>query len=397
MFGFIWLWVRFMSNCADCGVAAVIAKSNALKSLSFRSTDKADKAAKLVCVKLLSNPWVLGLKNMVQLNPEAIWNLSEKEFLSQLETSIFRPRCRIIRFYAPSFAFYKAKQYCSSTTDFPTISVTGSACALSCKHCGGKVLETMNPALSPQELFELGLKLKQNGTKGCLVSGGCLPDGSVPLDRFVPVLERFKQELGLTVFVHTGIIKQKMAVALKDARVDAVLIDVIGSAETVDKIYNLKVTIQDYADSLKALQEARIPFVPHIIVGLNEGKLDGELRALQMIRQVKPSALVIIAFMPIHGTAMAKTPPPKPVDIARVTALARQMFPEIPLVLGCMRPKDVSRGETDVLALKAGVDAVAFPSEEAIKYAKSRDYKTSFSSYCCAQIYIDSVENNSGF
>lgn len=326
---------------------------------------------------------------MPQPTPEAVWNLNEKELLTLLESGAFKPRHREIRFYAPSFTYYKTKNYCSSTTDFPTISITGNACALNCKHCGGKVLETMHPALSPKELFELGSKLKQNGALGCLVSGGCLPDGSVPLDGFVSALGRFKRELGLTVFVHTGIIKRETAVTLKDTGVDAALIDVIGSAETVAKIYNLKVTVQDYDDSLKALQEAKINFVPHVIVGLNEGKLDGELKALQMIRQVKPSAIVIIAFMPIHGTAMAKTPPPKPVDISKVAALARLMFPETPLVLGCMRPKGASRRETDVLALKAGVDAVAFPSEEAIEYAKGKGYGTVFSSYCCAQMYID--------
>ena len=143
---------------------------------------------------------------MTQLTPQEIWNLNKREFLNLLETGIFKPRHSEIRFYAPSFTHYETKHFCSSTTDFPTISVTGNSCALNCKHCGGKVLETMHPALSQQELFELGVKLKQNGAKGCLVSGGCLPDGSVPLERFVPVLERFKRELGLTVFVHTGII-----------------------------------------------------------------------------------------------------------------------------------------------------------------------------------------------
>ncbi len=69
-------------------------------------------------------------------------------------------------------------------------------------------------------------------------------------------------------------------------------------------------------------------------MGLNEGRLDGELNALKMISQVKPSAIVIIAFMPIHGTAMAKTPPPKPSDIAKVAALARLMFPKTPLFWG---------------------------------------------------------------
>jgi uncharacterized radical SAM superfamily protein len=329
---------------------------------------------------------------MSQLSPEEIWNLNEKDLLNLLETGVFKPRSPEIHFYAPSFTYYKTKHYCSSTTDFPTISVTGNSCALNCKHCGGKVLETMHPALSPQELIELGVKLKRNGAKGVLVSGGCLSDGSIPLDAFLQVLGRFKRELGLTVFVHTGIVKLETAVALNGAGVDAALIDVIGSAETVGKIYNLKVTVQDYADSLKALQEAKLNVVPHVIVGLNEGKLDGELRALQMIQQIKPSALVIIAFMPINGTIMAETPPPEPIDIARVSAVARQMFPETPLILGCMRPKGKNRGITDILALKAGVDAVAFPSEVAVEYAKSKGYKTGFSSYCCAQMYVDAIK-----
>ncbi len=330
---------------------------------------------------------------MPLFSPDTIWSLNEKEFLKLLDSGTFKPRSQEIRFYVPSFTYYKTKYFCSSTIDFPTISITGNSCALNCKHCGGKVLETMHPAPSPEELFDLGRELKHNGAKGVLVSGGCLPDGSVPLDRFVPTLGKLKHMLGLTVFVHTGIIGRTTALALKNAGIDAALIDVIGSDQTMEKIYNLKVTMQDYANSLMALGDAGLPLVPHVIVGLNEGKLDGELKALQMIQKVKPSALVIIAFMPIHGTAMAKVSSPQPVDIAKVATLARLMFPETPLVLGCMRPKGKNRSVTDLLALKAGVDAVAFPSEEAIEYAKSKGYTTDFSSYCCAQIYIDSVKH----
>lgn len=321
--------------------------------------------------------------------PETVWNLSESELLRLLESDSLKPRSRIIRFYAPSFTYYKTKHYCSSTRGFPTISVTGNTCALNCKHCGGKVLETMHSALSPSGLFDLCRKLKSDGAKGCLVSGGCLPDGSVPLDAFVSTLGRVKRELGLTVFVHTGIIGAQTAKALKRAGVDAALIDVIGSAQTVQRVYNLGVSVQDYADSLRALNEAKLNLVPHVIVGLNEGKLDGELEALKMIQQVQPSALVIIAFMPIPGTAMAKVAPPKPADIALVAAVARLMFSGVPLLLGCMRPKGVIRGEGDVLALKAGVDGIAFPSEEAVEYAKEKGYATVFSSYCCAQMYRD--------
>jgi uncharacterized radical SAM superfamily protein len=299
---------------------------------------------------------------MVQFSDEALWNLNEAEFLALLNTDAFKPLNREIRFYAPSFTYYKTPHFCSTTNQFPTISITGNTCALNCKHCGGKVLQTMHSALSPTKLFDLGVKLKRNGAQGCLVSGGCLPDGSVPLEMFALVLGRFKHELGLTVFVHTGITKKAGAEALKAAGVDAALIDVVGSTETIRRVYNLDVAVGDYADSLHALADAGLSVVPHVIVGLNGGKLDGEYEALKIIQTIQPSALVIIAFMPIAGTAMAQTTPPKPIDIAKVTALARQMFPQTPLTLGCMRPKGAVRGETDVLALKAGADAIAFPS-----------------------------------
>jgi uncharacterized radical SAM superfamily protein len=331
---------------------------------------------------------------MAQLSPEKIWRTTEKELLNLLDTGALIAKPKNAHFYAPSFMHYKTNYYRSSPTRFPTVSVTGTACALNCRHCGGRVLETMHPANTPEKLFELGAELKQNGASGCLVSGGCLPDGSVPLTPFIPTIKKIKHELGLTVFVHTGIIDAATAAALKNAGVDAALIDIIGSNETIRKVCNLNMTVKDYARSLNALQHAGLNFVPHVIVGLHDGKLKGELDALKMIALCRPSAIVVIAFMPIHGTAMANAKPPTPTDIAKVTATARLMFPETPLVLGCMRPKGKHRAETDVLALKAGVDAIAFPSEEAVKYAEAQGYAFSFSSYCCAQIYVDAASRS---
>jgi lipoyl synthase len=326
---------------------------------------------------------------MTQPSYQTIWNYDEKDLLKFLESREANRLQKNIRFYAPEFTYYKSSSNNSLPNSFPTISITGASCALNCKHCGAKVLETMEPAILPNDLFNLGLKLKQEGVQSCLISGGCLPDGSVPLFKFAPVLGRLKHELGLTIYVHTGIINLETAIALKNAGVDAALIDVIGSAETMENVCNLKVPTKNYADSLKALDQSGLNFVPHVIVGLNEGKLSGELTALKIINKVKPSAIVIIAFMPIHGTPMAKVKPPKPADIAKVTVLARLMFSKTPIALGCMRPKGELRNQTDVLALKAGVDAIAFPSEEAIKYAKMQSYKIFFSSLCCAQISMD--------
>jgi len=326
---------------------------------------------------------------MANLSAEAIWNATPEELENLLNSETLGSQPRKIRFYAPSFTYYKTKTFCSSSREFPTVSVTGNSCSLNCKHCGGRVLETMSPADSPEKLLTLCTELKRMGAKGVLVSGGCLPDGSVPLQKFLDPLAKVKRDLGLTVFVHTGIVDTETVSGLKAAGVDAALIDIIGCDETIREIYNLHITTKDYEGSLRALGAAGITFVPHVIVGLHNGELKGELSALNMIRSHKPSAIVVISFMPIPGTAMAKITPPKPQDIARTVAAARTIFPNIPLVLGCMRPKGKHRAETDVLGLKAGVDGIAFPSETSLRYAENHGFEVRFSSFCCAQIYKD--------
>jgi len=330
-----------------------------------------------------------GIENYIKRFFDAKSEGELEESLNKAQEVRWKNFGKKIHFYAPSFMYYKTSYYCSSPTDFPTISVTGKGCALNCKHCGGKVLNTMYSATSPQELFELCMQLKSKGALGCLISGGCLPDGSVPLKKFIDVIEKIKRELNLTVIVHTGIIDFNTAERLRNAGVDAALIDIIGSDETIKEIYKLNITVKAYENSLRALHEAGIAFVPHVIVGLHYGKLKGELHALKMISRYQPSALVIIAFMPIRGTEMEKVAPPKPIEIAKIIATSRLMFPQTPLALGCMRPKGKHRIKTDILSIKAGVNAIAFPTQEAIKTAKELGYKISFSSFCCSQVYPD--------
>ncbi|MCZ2808532.1 MAG: radical SAM protein [Candidatus Bathyarchaeota archaeon] len=323
------------------------------------------------------------------MKAEEIWHASGKELASMIERGLFLNKKGKIRFYTPSFINYKTNYFRSSQAFFPSISITGSSCALKCKHCDGKVLNTMFPAPSPKELFELCRELKEKGAIGCLISGGCLPDGSVPLDEFVDAIAKVKKELGLTIVAHTGVIELSTAEKLKRAGVDAALIDIIGSDQTIREVYRLEISVEDYDRSLKALHKSGIPFVPHLLVGLHYGKLKGELQALKMISNHSPSAIIMIAFMPIHGTPMEKVNPPNPEDIAKVLVTARLMMPKVPIALGCMRPKGKHRTRTDILAVTAGVNAIAFPDEEAIRLAESLGLEISFSPICCSQIFKD--------
>jgi uncharacterized radical SAM superfamily protein len=324
---------------------------------------------------------------MTNLDAETIWRMPKKELVSLIENGAFPNRAGKIRFYAPSFVYYKNKYFRSPHDAFPSISITGSSCALKCKHCNGKVLGTMVPALTPEGLFDLCKKLKKNGAVGCLISGGCLPDGSVPLGNFVDAIAQIKRELGLTVVVHTGVIDFSTAKRLKEAGVDAALIDIIGSDKTIREVYRLDVSVADYERSLRAFHETGIPFVPHVLVGLHYGELKGELEALKMIAKYSPSAVITIAFMPIRGTPMENVSPPKPEDIARILVAAKLLMPTTLIVLGCMRPKGEHRTRADVLAVRAGVSAIAFPVEEAVQLAESLNLKISFSSLCCSQIF----------
>jgi len=329
-------------------------------------------------------------------NPERLLNADKTELeqaLTMARDISWRNFGKRIRFYAPSFMYYKTDRFCSSPTAFPSISVTGSFCALKCKHCGGKVLNTMIIALTPKQLIEVCSDVKRKGGIGCLISGGCLPDGSVPLDKFVDAIAEVKQRLGLTVVVHTGVMDFDMARRLKEAGVDAALIDIIGSDETIKEIYQLNVRISDYNKSLSALHQSGLPLVPHVLVGLHYGKLLGEFHALKMISKYSPSAVIVIALMPIRGTSMQDVAPPSPEDIARVLVAARFMLPETPLVLGCMRPKGKHRIETDTLAVKVGVNAIAFPDKQAIQLAESIELETMFSSLCCSQVFDDIKRN----
>ena len=323
------------------------------------------------------------------MEPQEVMNMSRDELHDYIETKLSPKRPRKIRFYAPSFIYYKSNYYCSSPTAFPSISITGSSCALKCKHCGGKVLNTMLPAPTPEKLVDICTNLKKQGAIGCLISGGCLPTGSVPLHKFMEPIAKIKHELGLTVVVHTGITDFSMAKKLKEAGVDATLIDIIGSDETIREIYQLNVRVEDYNKSLRALYEAKVPVVPHVLVGLHYGKLKGELHALEMISKYEPSAVIIIALMPIHGTPMENVKPPLPEDIAKMLVTTRLMMPETPLVLGCMRPKGEHKIKTDVLAIKSGVHAIAFPTNEAVQLAEAMGLEITFSSLCCSQIFED--------
>ncbi|MEM4164637.1 MAG: radical SAM protein [Nitrososphaerales archaeon] len=294
-----------------------------------------------------------------------------------------------IYLYAPGMVNYETSYYKSSPFSFPAISVTGRRCFLNCDHCGGKLLESMFSAESPDKLYTLMKRLVQKGAKGFLLSGGCNSQGYVPLEQFLPVVAKIKREVSIEVVVHCGLAPSHIADALAESGVDAVLLDIVGSDATIKEVCHLDKCVDSFNHLLKTLSERSLPVVPHIVVGMHYGMMLGERYALALISKYRPAAVVIVALMPLEGTKMMHIAPPSPQDIARVMLAARLTMPNIPIVLGCARPRGNHRVATDALAVRCGVNGITYPSESLFHICTRRGIHLAFSEKCCGLIWRD--------
>lgn len=295
-----------------------------------------------------------------------------------------------VHFYFPGMVRVETSFYTPSNIfRFPGISVTGTVCRLQCKHCKGTLLKSMLCATTPEALFDVCLKVKEAGGAGVLVTGGSLEDGSVPIKRFIPMLKKIKDELKLRVVVHTGLVDEELAEGLAYAGIDAAMMDVVGSDETIRDVLRLNKTVTDYEASLDNLKKHHVPIVPHIVAGMHYGQILGEKKALEMVSKYKPEALVVVALMPLADTPMENVRPPDPIDITRVILFARFLMPKTPIMLGCARPRGALRSAVDVLALQAGINGIAYPSEEAYKFARRLGLNVVVHDDCCSLIWRD--------
>jgi lipoyl synthase len=292
-----------------------------------------------------------------------------------------------ISFFFPSLKKVDKLPF-SQTTSCGTmaVSITGSHCQLNCKHCGGRILQNMTAAETPSALKEAAKRIADKGGRTILVSGGADKEGQVPLLDFIQVIKEIRSELGLKVLVHTGLVSPSLADALAEARIDMALLDIIGDNQTIREIYHLEASVEDYEQSLKLLTDRTVPAAPHVVMGLHFGQIRGEPRALKMIAGYPIKALVLIGFRPIPKTAMAGTVPPSPEEMGDLFGLARSLFPQTPVILGCERPLGLHRRRLESLAIEAGLDGIAYPGDQAVQSAEDLGKRVTYHSECCALI-----------
>ncbi len=245
---------------------------------------------------------------------------------------------------------------------FTPISLTGTRCALECKHCNSYYLGHMLDG-SGGKLYSQAFHLAGEGAQGILLSGGSAADGSVPTYEQSDVIQKLKRDTKIKLSAHTGIVNSSQAQILSEY-LDMALVDVLGDDETIHDILGIDAGLADYEDTLRHLSSAGIPLAPHIIVGLDNGILKGEFKALEIVKKFNPVTVVIVVFIPTKGTAMEGVPLPKIEDVVMVITKAREMF-DVPLSLSCVRPGGRYRSELDKYAILGGIDRIAMPSKNA--------------------------------
>ncbi len=297
---------------------------------------------------------------------------------------------REVFFHSPGFKHYEVDDFSiKGPPKFVDISVTGRHCELMCDHCASKILWHMIPATTPEELWKVCSDLKNRGVDGILISGGSDRDGFVPLWDFFDTMRAVKEELGLLVTCHVGLVDDKFVQGLSDAKVDAVLLDIIGDNDTIREVYKLpQRKVEDYERSLELLKSAGLRIVPHVIIGLHYGRIKGEVKALEMIARNDPSALVLVVVMPYYGKAKFQLlPPPSAEESAKVVLESRLMMPTTPIMIGCARPAGEERTRFDIYSVLAGVNGIAFPAEGVVTYSREIGLEPVLSPSCCSTVF----------
>jgi uncharacterized radical SAM superfamily protein len=245
----------------------------------------------------------------------------------------------------------------------------------------------MKNLTKPDELLDFCRRFTDESAVGFLLSGGCDKNGEMlNLRKLLPTVKQIKQDTNLIIKLHTGFVDKELAKGIVDAGVDIASVEVVGSDETIQEIFDYDAAVESYTQTLINLQEAGMPYiVPHVCIGLHYGKLKGEIDALKVIKKhCDPALIVLIIFRSTKGTELEQCTQSSPEDISYIVTKTKELFPGKEISLGCIRPRAKLRQDIESAALQAGVTRMEIPSKTTLHQAEQMGYTIRTISACCA-------------
>lgn len=318
---------------------------------------------------------------------EAIEDLPlDRELVAEMQARSPATAAPHIHFYTPTFKSYQTSEIAGCGKNaWPAVSITGGDCKLQCDHCKAKILEPMIPARSPEDLWRVVNEVVEGGAGGMLLTGGSNHRNEVEYGRYYDTIRRIKDTFpNFKIALHTALVDEDGARSMEQAGIDAAMMDVIGSQDTITQVYHLRRTVDDFERTLEVLTNTGMKVVPHIVIGLHYGRLLGEWNALEILQRHLPDAVVLVVVMPIYAPEHRPFVTPDAHEVGRFFLDARAALPDTPLLLGCARPQGLSKAQIDTYAVMAGINGMAHPSDGMVELAARMERRIRITPSCCS-------------
>jgi len=300
-----------------------------------------------------------------------------------------------ITFAVPGSKVFISDHYRNTKESFINISITGSSCELNCPHCKTHLLKEMTHISDPDAMeYFISGKMESGGLNGILISGGFDNNGKLPLRKYLNSIKKIKNKHHtLKIYAHIGFADFDEAREIRESGIDCVLVNVISSKNVINSVYNLPSAVpEDYYRTLKNLKENENRIAPHIIIGLDFGKIESEYEAVKQVAKIGADSLVFVVVKKLTreinfsdtGGYYSNNNAINANDIVSLISFARNLMPDTPITFGCAKPMINKRGQLEIDLLNVGIDVIAFPSNESINYVILNKIPYRFKETCCA-------------
>lgn len=233
-------------------------------------------------------------------------------------------------------------------------------CAEDCGYCAQSAHHDASiqpePLMSLEQVMSAAKAAKAAGsTRFCMGAAWREVRDGAQFDR---VLEMVRQvaRLDMEVCCTLGMLKPHQAAQLKEAGLTAYNHNLDTSPSHYDKIISTR-TYRDRLDTIQAVSDAGISVCCGGILGLGES-VDDRLEMLQVLSGLdpQPESIPINRLMPIAGTPLENAPAVDPLEIVRMIATTRILFPKAMVRLSAGRTE--MSDELQAMCFLAGANSI---------------------------------------
>ncbi|MFM2430102.1 MAG: hypothetical protein RLZZ511_1315 [Cyanobacteriota bacterium] len=233
-------------------------------------------------------------------------------------------------------------------------------CAEDCGYCSQSAHH--EAAIQPEPLMQVDAVMAEaraakaaGATRFCMGAAWREVRDGAQFDRVLDMV-REVASLDMEVCCTLGMLKPHQAQQLKEAGLTAYNHNLDTSPSYYDKVISTR-TYADRLNTIQAVSEAGISVCCGGILGLGESEVD-RLEMLQVLTTLAttPESIPINRLIPMEGTPLADAPAVDPLEIVRMIATTRILFPQAMVRLSAGRTE--MSDELQAMCFLAGANSI---------------------------------------